>query len=283
LPEGEEVSLHLGDWQVVNIRRGSRMLPYETACEAYEKDGQKHHTLLWKPLYRAEGMLSVRECKRLVAVKDMNGDGVFDRKDLEMGTAFGVDLNDDFQIWGKGEWLRAADVFEVCGKRWELAVLSPEGDWIEFRESRLPKVGVGGPVPPFSLKMDSGEDVDSRNLRGRWYLLDFWASWCQPCLEKVPEVQQLGKELGDRLVIYMVNVDEAARLATARKVILKYDLPYAKAWPGLGEEDPVWRMFGALPDDHFAIPLYVLVDAENRIAAATRDVNEVRAVILKQR
>jgi thiol-disulfide isomerase/thioredoxin len=142
---------------------------------------------------------------------------------------------------------------------------------------------VGGPLPPFTLRLDNGETVDAQKLRGRWYLLDFWASWCGPCLEKVPEVKQLGKEMGDRLVIYLINVDEPERLAMAQRLIRKYDLPYAKAWPGLGEADPVWRMFGALPDDHFAIPLYVLVSSENRIAAATRDVKEVRAAILAQR
>jgi len=279
LPSGEEVSLQFGDWQVLNIRRGDRSLPYEVTCEEYEKAGQKHHKLSWSPLYRAEGMLTVGDCKRLVAVKDMNGDGVFDRKDLLMGTAFGVDINGGFQI----EWLFSGDVFEVRGKRWELAALSPAGDWIEFRESKLPQIRVGGPVPAFTLQMDNGETVDSRKLRGRWYLLDFWASWCGPCIENVPEVKQLGNELSDRLVIYLVNVDEPERLKMAKQLILKYDLRYAKAWPGLGQADPVWRMFGALSEHHFTtIPLYVLIDPANRIAVATQEVSQVRAAVLKQ-
>jgi thiol-disulfide isomerase/thioredoxin len=284
LANGEEVSLQFGDWQVLNIRRGDRLLPYEAICEEHEKAGQKHHRLAWNALYRAEGMLTVGDCKRLVAVQDINGDGVFDQKDLSMGTAFGVDINGDLQIRGKGEWLFSADVFEVCGKRWELAALSPAGDWIEFRESKLPEIRVGGPIPAFTLQMDNGEIVDSQKLHGRWYLLDFWASWCVPCFQKLPEVKQLGNELGARLAIYLVNVDEPERLNMAKQMILKYDLPYAKAWLGLGQADPVWRMFGALPEDHFVtIPLYVLVDPENRIALATRDVNDVRAAILKQR
>ena len=283
LANGEEVSLHFGDWQVLNIRRGARLLPYEAICEEYEKAGQKHHRLAWNALYRAEGSLTVGDCKRLVAVQDINGDGVFDQEDLSMGTAFGVDINGDLQIRGKGEWLFSADVFEVCGKRWELAGLSPVGDWIEFRESKLPRVTVGGAVPAFTLQMDNGESVDSQKLRGRWHLLDVWASWCVPCLEKLPEVKQLGNELGDRLAIYLVNVDEPERLPKAKEAILEFNLPYPKAWPGLGENDPVWRMFGALPDHRFAIPLYVLIDPENRIALATRDVNNVRAAIFGER
>jgi thiol-disulfide isomerase/thioredoxin len=277
LADGEGASLRFGDWQAVNIWRGDRLLPYEAACEEYEKDGQMRHRLVWTPLYRAEGMLIVGDCKRLVAVP-----AVFDRRDLPMGTPFGVDINGDSQIWGKGEWLHSGDVFEVCSKRWELAALSPAGDWIEFRESKLAKLSVGGPVPAFTLQLDNGETVDSQKLRGRWYLLDFWASWCAQCLEKFPEVKQLGNDLGDRLVIYLVNVDEPERLKVAKEAILKYDLSYAKAWPGLGEADPLWRMFGTLPDDHFAIPLYVLLDPDNHIAVATRDVNDVRAALIKQ-
>ena len=55
-----------------------------------------------------------------------------------------------------------------------------------------------------------------------------------------------------------------------------YNVSYPKAWSGLGQADPVWRMFGTLPDENFAIPLYVLVDPENRVALATRGVNDVR-------
>jgi hypothetical protein len=42
-------------------------------------------------------------------------------------------------------------------------------------------------------------------------------------------------------------------------------------------------MFGALSNDHFAIPLYLPVGPENRIAVATREVNDVRAITLKKR
>jgi ubiquitin len=41
-------------------------------------------------------------------------------------------------------------------------------------------------------------------------------------------------------------------------------------------------MFGALPNDHFAIPLYLPVGPENRVTVATREMNDVRAMFLKR-
>ncbi|HXX21654.1 MAG TPA: hypothetical protein VEO19_00735 [Terriglobia bacterium] len=46
------------------------------------------------------------------------------------------------RVWGKGEWLLSGDVFEVCGKRWDLAALSPAGDWIEFRIDPANRIAV---------------------------------------------------------------------------------------------------------------------------------------------
>lgn len=286
LPSGEEVSLRFDDWQIVNIRRGDRLLPYNATCGEYEKDGKKRHRLGWQPIYRAEGLLIVGDCQRLVAVFDINGDGVLDLRDFGGGStgnaAFGVDINGDHQIFGQGEYFTRGSVFEVCGKRWEFADLSPAGDWVEFRESKLPKVSVGGPVPAFTLQLDNGGTVNSQQLRGRWYLLDFWASWCVPCLEKVPEVKQLGGQMGERLGIYLINVDDADQVQQAKQLLAKYDMPYPKTWAGLGQIDSVWRMFGAVPDERFAIPLYVLVDPENRVGEVTRRVEDVRAAISKR-
>jgi thiol-disulfide isomerase/thioredoxin len=280
LPGGDQVSLQFGGWQVINIRRGHRVLPYEVMCQKYKKAGEEHYMLVWTAMYHAQGMLTVGDCERQVAVQDINGDGIFDQKDLLEGTAYGIDLNGDGRIW---EWLFRSDVFKACGKRWELAGLSPAGDWIEFRESKVPKVAIGGSVPRFTLHVNNGETVDSQELRGRWYLLDFWASWCVPCFERIPDVNRLGKEFGHQLVIYMVNEDNPVRLKTAKQMILKYDLPYAKAWPGLGQMDPVWRMFGAFVQPHFSIPMYVLISPENRVATVTQQMDGVRATILKKR
>jgi thiol-disulfide isomerase/thioredoxin len=67
---------------------------------------------------------------------------------------------------------------------------------------------VGDALPDLTgFKLD-GKVPDS--LKGKVVLLDFWASWCLPCAESFPVMEELQKKYGDRLVIIAVNVDEKA-------------------------------------------------------------------------
>ena len=74
--------------------------------------------------------------------------------------------------------------------------------------------GVGPQVdfeaPNFSLKDPSGKTVELRQLRGKPVLLNFWATWCAPCRDEMPELEQLYREHKDKgLVVLAVSMDEA--------------------------------------------------------------------------
>ena len=82
-----------------------------------------------------------------------------------------------------------------------------------------PRVGVE--APDFTIK-DSDRTLTLSQLRGKPVLLNFWATWCPPCIEEMPSMMQLQTRLGDRVQIVGVSmdVDEAAynRFITTRKV-----------------------------------------------------------------
>ena len=67
----------------------------------------------------------------------------------------------------------------------------------------------GESAPDFTLTSDSGRSVSLNNFGGKVLLLNFWASWCPPCVEETPSLSELAKEFGPKgLVVLAVSVDE---------------------------------------------------------------------------
>ena len=70
------------------------------------------------------------------------------------------------------------------------------------------KVKPGQEAPDFTLKDAKGRSWSLKALRGRPVLLNFWATWCAPCVEEMPSLENLVGRVGDRLNIVTVSVDE---------------------------------------------------------------------------
>ena len=69
----------------------------------------------------------------------------------------------------------------------------------------------GSPAPEFELPDLSGQTVRLADYRGQVVVVDFWASWCSPCKEELPVLEELyQKYRGDGLTIVGVNLDEEA-------------------------------------------------------------------------
>jgi peroxiredoxin len=65
-------------------------------------------------------------------------------------------------------------------------------------------------APDFTLRdLATGRPVSLKDLRGSHVLLNYWASWCEPCLEEMPSLQELHEKFQARkLVVLGVNVNE---------------------------------------------------------------------------
>jgi cytochrome c biogenesis protein CcmG/thiol:disulfide interchange protein DsbE len=73
--------------------------------------------------------------------------------------------------------------------------------------------GVGDTAPNFSITTTAGDTMTPRNFGGKVLVLNFWASWCAPCVEEAPSLNEFAKTFKDRGVVVLgVSVDRNDQL-----------------------------------------------------------------------
>jgi thiol-disulfide isomerase/thioredoxin len=72
----------------------------------------------------------------------------------------------------------------------------------------------GEPAPDFSYTTQDGTTHTLAELRGRIVLLNFWATWCVPCIEEMPALQRLAETYGERVAVVGVNKLETLEAIT---------------------------------------------------------------------
>ncbi|MFL6234991.1 MAG: TlpA family protein disulfide reductase [Thermoanaerobaculia bacterium] len=121
---------------------------------------------------------------------------------------------------------------------------------------------IGDPVPPFSLQTLDGKTLSIASLKGKVVLLDFWATWCGPCRQAMPEIKQLlQKNSGKPLVVVSVSADQDSKAPA--EFARANGMTWMQAWDGTGKV--IGGVFGVS-----SLPSYVVIDADGRIAYLMR-------------
>lgn len=102
---------------------------------------------------------------------------------------------------------------------------------------------VGRPSPPLKFKALDGREVDLDQLKGKVVLLDFWATWCPPCMEELPHVRAAYERYSkEGLVIIGVSFDvDKARL---EEVVKREHIHWPQYFDGLGRDAAPGKTFG---------------------------------------
>jgi thiol-disulfide isomerase/thioredoxin len=123
----------------------------------------------------------------------------------------------------------------------------------QAREPVVAAGEIGSHLPEFSLKDLRGNLLSSADLRGKVVLVDFWATWCQPCKKEMPGYQKLADGYGPRgLVVIGFKFDTMRDmedpLQFARGIGVRYPLAVAT--------DDVKQRFGGIE----GLPTTILYD-----------------------
>ena len=94
--------------------------------------------------------------------------------------------------------------------------------------SEVSALDAGAKLPEIGLTDLSGKRIDAASLRGKVVVVDFWASWCAPCKEELPQLEKLYKKYKDRgLVVVALSVDEEAENVTTFLKSMRLSFPIA--------------------------------------------------------
>ena len=96
----------------------------------------------------------------------------------------------------------------VSGARDTLA-RTPDGACVAMQPDPLPDFLRNGPTPDFQLPDAAGRTVSLSGQRGHAVMLNFWATWCPPCVDEVPSLEDLARRLdGSDMRLLAVSVDD---------------------------------------------------------------------------
>lgn len=225
--------------------------------------------------YRAGEIQLDEELYRLV-VLDENSDGQYD--DLDGGTLL-IDVDRD------GELLLTSDSHEVFfltepfnldGVVYEVVAMAQDGSWVEIAESdanvepKLPLLA-GFPAPIFERTDSAGNEFSLQALHGDVIVLDFWASWCGPCIYELPTLEHIAEEFaagGVRVV--GINLDRSE--SDFRSAVEDFEVSYLQIYDSdTGPVGDLYRIAG--------IPMTYVIDRNGIITArGLRGENLIAAV-----
>ena len=118
------------------------------------------------------------------------------------------------------------------------------------KEGAAVQVGQPAPDAPVALLDGSGE-ASLADFRGKWVLLNFWASWCKPCRDEAPALERYSRDHADDVEVVGIAVKDSTDAATA--FAEEFGLTYELWRDGAGERMDAYGIL-ALPESYLIDP-----------------------------
>lgn len=116
-----------------------------------------------------------------------------------------------------------------------------------------------GKAPDFSFNDVSGNKIKLSDFRGKVVMLEFWATWCPPCIESIPAMQTVYEKYKDRgFLLLGISVDRGTDAGSKVSSFLKEN---GVAYPVFLDDGNISSAYGAN-----SIPMSLIIDKNGHIA-----------------
>jgi peroxiredoxin len=85
------------------------------------------------------------------------------------------------------------------------------GENESIEQNEITGIGVGNKAKDFTLKNLDGVDSRLRDYRGQKVVLNFWATWCPPCREEMPDLNEFYQDNLENVVVIGINIGESKK------------------------------------------------------------------------
>ncbi|GAB4455623.1 MAG: hypothetical protein OHK0029_12110 [Armatimonadaceae bacterium] len=139
---------------------------------------------------------------------------------------------------------------------------APAGDGEQAVEAMYdPRLKVGSAPLPFLAKDFKGNVVTPEKFKGKVLLLDFWATWCGPCIAELPNVRKVYEKYhGKGLEIVSISLDDSRKEVDA--FLQKQAMPWTHVWDDQTQSPAIAQKYGVQ-----AIPLMIVIGRNGKISA----------------
>ena len=112
-----------------------------------------------------------------------------------------------------------------------------------------------------TLQVLNGNDIELSTLQGKWVFINYWASWCQPCIDEILELNKFYKYHRNDIALFAVNYENLSPAALNQlKLQFNINYPILKKDPatilGLGDIEAVPLTFVLNPQGKLSTTLY---------------------------
>ena len=140
---------------------------------------------------------------------------------------------------------------------------------------RVIQLKPGQQAPNFTFHYGDTPSTLLSDLKGNYVLLEFWAYWCAPCLESLPELKQLYEtNQGQDLKVMSIhdNYDQEIWLETHNKLQLPWEPIFVE--DGATKNIPVWQLY-----DIESVPTNYLIDAKGDLVGRNLSITEIKRIL----